>query len=423
MQELEQCIQKMVGRGFDKAQARYSINEREEIQAEFNEPSMLRTVENRTLELLGIVGGKRATTSVNQHNDAQIDAAIEALWQSAQATQADEANDIAAAQAPARFSAGPVQADLDVMADRLDEFLDFTQQKYPRITLGMVTLSHLRSQQTLCNSNGVRFESSRGRYDAGAMFTARDGSDVSSFSFCGASYLDLGQPIADTGSFDRLLASTSDQVRTQKVPDKFTGDLIIAPDCVGAFVGFLLESISRGRMVADTSIYKGKLDKQVADSRLTIHSRPLDLASGYSVTSDGYPAENLKIVENGVLRSYLLDQYGANKTGLARSKSSGGSYVIEAGADALDDMVADVEKGVLITRFSGGRPSDNGDFSGVAKNSYYIEDGEVKFPLSETMVSGNLAEVLRNICAISRERVDSGSSILPWIRVGGIGIS
>ena len=54
----------------------------------------------------------------------------------------------------------------------------------------------------------------------------------------------------------------------------------------------------------------------------------------------------------------------------------------------LDDMVADVEKGVLITRFSGGRPSDNGDFSGVAKNSYYIEDGEVKFPLSETMVSG-----------------------------------
>ena len=138
----------------------------------------------------------------------------------------------------------------------------------------------------------------------------------------------------------------------------------------------------------------------------------MDLASGYSVTSDGYPAENLKIVENGVLRSYLLDQYGANKTGLARSKSSGGSYVIEAGADALDDMVADVEKGVLITRFSGGRPSDNGDFSGVAKNSYYIEDGEVKFPLSETMVSGNLAEVLRNICAISRERVDSGSCLL-----------
>ena len=86
-------------------------------------------------------------------------------------------------------------------------------------------------------------------------------------------------------------------------------------------------------------------------------------------------------------------------------------------------MVADVDKGVLITRFSGGRPSDNGDFSGVAKNSYYIEDGEVKFPLSETMVSGNLAAVLRNICAISRERVDSGSSILPWIRVGGIGIS
>ena len=102
------------------------------------------------------------------------------------------------------------------------------------------------------------------------------------------------------------------------------------------------------------------------------------------MTSDGYPAENLKIVEMGfaVLPARSIRR---QQDRVGTLKSSGGSYVIEAGADALDDMVADVDKGVLITRFSGGRPSDNGDFSGVAKNSYYIEDGEVKFPLSETI--------------------------------------
>ena len=98
MQNLENCVRKMTERGFDKAQARFSINARDEMQAEFNEASMLRTVENRTLELAGIVAGKRATASVNQHTDAEVDAAIETLWQSAMAAQADDANDIAEAQ-------------------------------------------------------------------------------------------------------------------------------------------------------------------------------------------------------------------------------------------------------------------------------------------------------------------------------------
>ena len=46
-------------------------------------------------------------------------------------------------------------------------------------------------------------------------------------------------------------------------------------------------------------------------------------------------------------------------------------------------------------QFSGARPAENGDFSGVAKNSYYIEKGKVQFPVSETMVSGNLAELVK----------------------------
>jgi PmbA protein len=78
---------------------------------------------------------------------------------------------------------------------------------------------------------------------------------------------------------------------------------------------------------------------------------------------------------------------------------------------------------VLLNRFSGGRPNDKGDFSGVAKNSYYIENGAVAYPISETMVSGNMARLLHDILAISRERADFGYAIYPWIRIGGIGIS
>jgi len=65
----------------------------------------------------------------------------------------------------------------------------------------------------------------------------------------------------------------------------------------------------------------------------------------------------------------------------------------------------------------------SGDFSGVAKNCFLIEKGEIKEALSETMVNGNLAEFLMNIKALSKEVVKDGSSVLPWVAIEGVGIA
>jgi PmbA protein len=81
------------------------------------------------------------------------------------------------------------------------------------------------------------------------------------------------------------------------------------------------------------------------------------------------------------------------------------------------------EQGIFLARFSGGSPASNGDFSGVAKNSYYIENGEIKYPISETMVSGNIREMFENLNDISSDRIDFGSCILPWISFKGITVS
>ena len=63
----------------------------------------------------------------------------------------------------------------------------------------------------------------------------------------------------------------------------------------------------------------------------------------------------------------------------------------------MEDMIKEIDKGILLCRFSGGSPSDNGDFSGVAKNSFYIENGEVQYPISETMVSGNIVDMFQKV--------------------------
>ncbi|MCX7063835.1 MAG: metallopeptidase TldD-related protein, partial [Proteobacteria bacterium] len=273
------------------------------------------------------------------------------------------------------------------------------------------------------NSNGVEFDTTRNAYHASLMFTARDGADVSSFNYTGMTLAALDRPLASLATTDALMRQTTEQVRTRKVPRKFTGDLIITPDSIGDFLGFLIGNIGNQPLISGTSLYKDSLGKPVSDETPTLHSRPRDLVGGYFVTSDGYEARNATIVDHGVLKSFLLDLYGSRKTGRARAVTGGGAWVVDAGTTPLEAMIRDVKAGVLITRFSGGRPNDKGDFSGIAKNSYYIENGAVVYPISETMVSGNMASVLTNIISISKERADFGSGIFPWVRVGDIGIS
>jgi len=148
-----------------------------------------------------------------------------------------------------------------------------------------------------------------------------------------------------------------------------------------------------------------------------------EICNGYFVTPDGYAAQNSTIVQDGVLKSFLLSLYGSRKTGLDRAVNSGGAFVVDQGDTPFDEMVKSVKKGILLARFSGGSPSDNGDLSGVAKNSYLIEDGEIKYPISESMISGNVADMLMNVTAVSNERIDYGFSILPWVAVSGVTIS
>ena len=86
-------------------------------------------------------------------------------------------------------------------------------------------------------------------------------------------------------------------------------------------------------------------------------------------------------------------------------------------------MIASIDRGIIVGRFSGGAPSSNGDFSGVAKNSFLIENGRIGPALSETMISGNLADMLQNVGGISAELVCSGSYVLPWVVFRGVVIS
>ena len=153
--------------------------------------------------------------------------------------------------------------------------------------------------------------------------------------------------------------------------------------------------------------------------------RPGDsrIVCGQRYTADGFRAEDYDLIKDGVLKSFLLSLYVANKSGFAPAKNTSFSLVIEGGDTPYEDMIRNIKKGLIIGRFSGGQPGTNGDFSGVAKNSFLVEDGQIKGAVSETMINGNLADLLNNLVAISKETVANGNSVLPYMAFDKVVIS
>lgn len=276
------------------------------------------------------------------------------------------------------------------------------------------------------NSYGVDFKETRGIYDFSSLFAAKVGSKSSSFNYSGFSLRKLEDDLLSYGTLRRVLEETTGQIETKGISGKFTGDVILTPDCVGTLiysaVGVYLTDTA---LISKTSPLMNKIGEQVASPLFTLHAYPRseEIQNGHFLTNDGIEADNMTIFDNGVLKTYVLSQYGANKTGFERSKNTGGCYIVEPGNDNFADMIKSVERGVLVNRVSGGNPNDNGDLSVVLKNSYYIENGEIKYPLNETMIALNLKTALANITQISKERVNFGSEIYPYIKVKDVLIS
>jgi PmbA protein len=418
------AIKELLEAGAEHAQCLAVRSAKRELNADAGQISLLRTTTDNELRLVALKNGRRGETLCNRTDAQSLKKAAREAVESALASQPDAAHAIAPESPAKTFSCGPKQPDAERMIARMEEYLAQSAKLFPSVIVEQAILDFTRSESVLLNSNGVVLVASRGVYSFMAVFTAKDGKASSSVNYTVMCTDNLDGELLGLGSLKTLMEQSAGQIYTHPVPGNFTGDIIVTPECLDNFLEFLtLRALRDGQLIAGTSVYKDKLGQRIASPGLTVSSRPAKMPGGYFITPDGYAAENVAIIKDGVLQNFLLSLYGSRKTGLKRVANAGGCCVIEPGGQSLAEMIKSVKKGVLLSRFSGGAPSDNGDFSGVAKNSYYIEEGKIRHPLSETMVSGNIPEMFKNILALSRERVNSGHSIYPWIKFGGMAIS
>ena len=236
----------------------------------------------------------------------------------------------------------------------------------------------------------------------------------------------LDTPFMEMGDLRRRMENIQNSIYPEALQGKFEGTLVLTPDCASNFIFMTLRNyISDGVIMDGTSLWLDKVGEQVADEKLTVSLKPYDdrIVMGERATSSGFRSEDVTLIDKGVLKTHWLSLYGANKTGRPVVRNTGGDLVVDPGDRTLEEIIASIDKGLIIGYFSGGQPGTNGEFSGVAKNSFLIENGKIKGAVTETMVNGNLGEALRNIRAISKEQLCDGGSVVPYIAVDGIIIS
>ena len=345
---------------------------------------------------------------------------------SAESGVADESYDIAPGQKNEIFREGAYEPDIELFFNRARELMENIRSRHPKILMEQMIVSHDKTHTIYQNTNGTEFETFKGAYSVSLMYSAHEGDTTTSF-FGSDIYTDkLDRPFIELGSLEKDLSDTEAQLSIIPMEGKFEGVIVLTPGSLGGFLGNAISNFASDSVILEkTSIWLDKLEQQVADQRLTISMRPGDsrIVCGQRYTADGFRAEDYDLIKDGVLKSFLLSLYVANKSGFAPAKNTSFSLVIEGGDTPYEDMIRNIKKGLIIGRFSGGQPGTNGDFSGVAKNSFLVEDGQIKGAVSETMINGNLADLLNNLVAISKETVANGNSVLPYMAFDKVVIS
>jgi len=182
-----------------------------------------------------------------------------------------------------------------------------------------------------------------------------------------------------------------------------------AADLLEAFTGiFSAEAVQK-----NLSLLKGKLNEKIASSVFTLVDDPYmegGLASR-SFDGEGVACKYKKVIDKGVLKTYLHNLKTAKKDGVETTGNAGkdsykssigispSNFYVEKGERNLNDMIADTDKGILITELQGlhsGLNSISGDFS-LAALGFLIEEGKISRPVDQITVAGNYFEMLKNI--------------------------
>ena len=286
--------------------------------------------------------------------------------------------------------------------------------------------------KVLANSHGFVGEYRRSYCSVAAIPIAQDDKGAMQRDYWFSVSRDLGhlEPAEQVGrvAAERTIRRLgARKAKTAQVP------VIFDPMVAASILEHIFEGVNGDSVYRGASFLAGKLDQRIAGENVTVIDDGT-IPGGFGTSpfdGEGIPTRRTVVIENGMLKSYLLNTYTAKKLGLQTTGNASrglagtpgiglGNYFLQPGKRTPKEIIGDVNEGLYVTEFLGhGANLVTGDYSRGA-SGLWISGGELTYPVEEITVAGNLKEMFFHISEIGSDLEFRGSVASPTIRIDGL---
>lgn len=216
------------------------------------------------------------------------------------------------------------------------------------------------------------------------------------------------------------------RLRARKISTCQAPVLFEAPQA-GGLIGHFVSAVSGVSLYRKSTFLLDSLGKPVFSKEISIEERPYEKQGMASSPFDeeGVATRERSIVREGVVEGYFLGTYSGRKLGMPSTGSSGGNHnlVIKPGTLDFRGMLKKLHRGLLVTELLGhGTNLITGDYSRGAAG-YWVENGEIQYPVEEITIAGNLGDMFKSIVAVGSDVLVRGSRSCGSILVGNMTIA
>lgn len=212
----------------------------------------------------------------------------------------------------------------------------------------------------------------------------------------------------------------SRQVKSQQVP------VLFDPAMSKTLIGHMLSAISGSALYQEASFLKDDLNTQLFPEWFSIQEDPF-IPGGFgsrNFDSNGIATKPRTLIDHGVLKGFMLSLYSARRLNSQPTGHGGGAHNLFVEAPTTADLVKDMDRGFLVTSLMGqGVNTVTGDYSRGA-SGFWVEDGQIAFPISEMTIAGHLKDMFKNLRAVGadidrRSKIHTGAWLVDGMTIAG----
>jgi PmbA protein len=288
------------------------------------------------------------------------------------------------------------------------------------------TLSSHQGLRVFGNTLGFLAGYASSLHSLSCVVVAQDGGEMQRdywySSVRDAQEMENGESIGQQAAIRALRRLNARKLATMTAP------VVFVPELARGLIGHFLGAVRGGSQYRRASFLLGAAGTQVFPAWLQLSERPhIPKALGSApFDSEGVATRDRELVQDGVLTGYILGTYSARKLGLKTTGNAGGVHnlFVKSGPDDFAALLRRMGRGLVVTELMGqGVNGITGDYSRGAAG-YWVENGELAYPVHEITVAGNLKDMLRNIVAVgsdvdARGSIRTGSMLLESMTIAG----